>query len=338
MARSAICIDADTGLVYYEEEASIQRPPASMAKLILMLLIAEGLEQGAWTPTTPITASAHAQYMGGTQVFLKEGETHPLEKMMEAVAVASANDAAMAVAEGLWGSETAYLAAANHRAAQLGMTSTVFRSVHGLPPDRGEEPDQTTARDMALLARACVASETVMKWAGIHEFEFRPGKGVYKNTNRLLRRMDDCDGLKTGYIRLAGFCVTATACRDNMRLIAVVMGAPSNTERFRQAEELLERGFASAHRLRLAEKETYVGRAVPVTNSAISKVWVSVSDDLWVTVPDSAVSRVELVPVLPDSVAAPLAAGTPIGAMEAWLGGKLLAKVPLRLPRDLRVE
>jgi D-alanyl-D-alanine carboxypeptidase (penicillin-binding protein 5/6) len=215
--------------------------------------VAEGLESGGWVAETPIVVSALAQAMGGTQLYLEAGETWPLEELMQAIAVASANDAALAVAEGLWGSKADYLQAANERVRTLGMSDTVIRSVHGLPPDPGELPDETTARDMATLARACVQNKRILTWSKIQSLQLRPEGNEFHNTNKLLGRVEGCDGLKTGYIRAAGYCITATAERDGVRLVCVVMGAERLQERFDRAAELLEAGFA---RTRRTEEDT----------------------------------------------------------------------------------
>ncbi len=237
---STICIDAATGKVLSSGNATVVRPPASMVKMMLFLLVTEGVEAREWSWEDPITASRHAEHMGGSQVFLRAGETYPLEHLMQAVAVASANDAAMAIAEGLWGNEDDYLEAVNARVASLGMVDTRFNSVHGLPPDDGVAPDRTTARDMALLARACVRHSKVLDWTQVREFSFRHGDATEYNTNKLLWRVPECDGLKTGYIRASGYCVTATAERNGRRVIAVVMGHESFNGRFRAAQEMLE--------------------------------------------------------------------------------------------------
>lgn len=251
---STICVDASNGAVLSEQNADQQRAPASMVKMIQLLLVAEGLKTGRWTLETPIPISEHAQRMGGTQVFLTKGQTWPLGQLMNAVAVASANDAAMAVAEGLWGSEQAYLEAANLRANELGMSNTIFYSVHGLPPDKGKAGDLTTSRDMAILARHCAQQAQIMEWVGQKEFRFRPGDAVIYNTNKLLWRMENCDGIKTGYTRASGFCVAATAKRDGIRLICVVMGSPSKYGRFNLAKELMEKGFAELRRMQAASE------------------------------------------------------------------------------------
>ncbi len=245
-ALSSICVDAATGAVVSEHNADQARPPASMIKLVMMLLVAEGVDRGAWALERPITATAHAQQMGGTQVYVEAGDVFELGHLMKAVAVASANDAAMAVAEGLWGSEATYLETANARAMSLGMKNSDFHSVHGLPPSKGELPDKTTAREMAILARACLTHAQIREWVSMKEFQFRPEDTIHYNTNKLLWRMENCDGLKTGYIRAAGYCVTATAERGGRRMIAVVMGHPNGNRRFKLAEELIDAGFGPA--------------------------------------------------------------------------------------------
>lgn len=246
---STICIDAATGKVLSSGNAAEVRPPASMVKMMLFLLVSEGVEAGEWSWEDPITASRHAEHMGGSQVYLRTGETYPLEHLMQAVAVASANDAAMAIAEGLWGSEDEYLERVNTRAASLGMVDTHFYSVHGLPPDKGTPFDRTTARDMALLARAVVRHSEVLNWTHVREFSFRSGQATEYSTNKLLWRIPECDGLKTGYIKAAGYCVTATAERDGRRVIAVVMGHDSFNGRFRLAQQLIEDGLRTTEQV-----------------------------------------------------------------------------------------
>ena len=262
---SAVCVEAGTGRVLHETHGALVRPPASMLKMMLMLLVAEGIEAERWRGDTVISVSARAAAMGGTQVFLSEGETRTLEELMQATAVASANDAAMAVGEGLWGGEAAYLRAANERAQRLGMRDTVLRSIHGLPPDPGELPDETTARDMATLARACVKMPRILAWTSRKSIRFRPGAAEVYNTNKLLWRLEGCDGLKTGYIRAAGFCLTATAERSGVRLVCVVMGAPSYRDRYNVASALLEAGFA---RIRRAVEQSPPGPAGIPSSSA----------------------------------------------------------------------
>ncbi|NIA16363.1 MAG: hypothetical protein GWP08_20070 [Nitrospiraceae bacterium] len=332
---SAICIEASSGLLLAEENADAVRPPASMIKLMQMLLVSEGLEEKRWTLETPISVTEKAQRMGGTQVYLERGEVWPLGKLMDAVAVASANDAAMAVAEGLWGSEDAYKKRMNERAAELGMSRSVFNSVHGLPPDKGEAPDKTTARDMARLAKACVRHPRILEWTRQKELQFRPEEAVKYNTNKMLWRFDDCDGLKTGFIRSAGFCVTATAEREGIRLISVVMGGESSTTRFAKAEELLEDGFAQVCRVRLVEKGETVGEAIPVDNCEVESVRLMAGRDLWTVVKETELDKLAVLPSLPAVITPPITKGTPLGEARVQLAGKTLASVPLQTPVSL---
>lgn len=333
---SAFSMEAETGLVLLEHNADAIRPPASMIKIMLMLLVAEGLERGDWTLQTPIEASRHAQRMGGTQVFLLKGEVYPLEKLMKAVAVVSANDAAMAVAEGLWGSEAAYLARMNERAGELGMASSEFHSVHGLPPDRGEEPDRTTARDMAMLAQACVRYAQILEWTSIVSFELRPREGKKYTTNTLMRKMPECDGLKTGYIRAAKFCIAATAEREGLRIISVVMGHNDKRARFDLAERLLLEGLEDVRKERVVIRGVTSAPTVRVANSETKAIALEFSDDVWVTVRRSDWDRISVVMEHPEEVRAPMEAKTKVGMVRVELDGDVLSQTSLLLPVALK--
>ena len=333
---SAFSMEAETGLVLFEHNADAVRPPASMIKIMQMLLVAEGLERGDWTLDTPIEASRHAQRMGGTQVFLYQGEVHSLDALMTAVAVASANDAAMAVAEGLWGSEEAYLARTNERARELGMTRSEFHSVHGLPPDRGEKPDQTTARDMAILAQACVKFPQILTWTSTVDFEFRPGEGRKYTTNTLMRRMPECDGLKTGYIRSARFCITATAERNGVRIISVVMGHSDKRERFDLAERLLREGLDGVRKDRVVIRGVTPAPEIRVANSETSTATLEFSEDVWVTALRSDWDRLSVVLDLPEELRAPMEANTEVGEVRVELDGRVLSQAPIFLPVEIK--
>ena len=333
---SAFSMEAETGLVLFEHNADAIRPPASVIKIMLMLLVAEGLERGDWTLQTPIEASRHAQRMGGTQVFLHKGEVHPLEALMKAVAVVSANDAAMAVAEGLWGSEEAYLEKMNERAGELGMASSEFHSVHGLPPDRGEEPDRTTARDMAMLAQTCVRYAQILEWTSTVSFELRPREGKKYTTNDLMRRMSECDGLKTGYIRAAKFCIAATAERGGLRVISVVMGHNDKRARFDLAERLLLEGLEDVRKARVVIRGVTPTPTVRVANSETKVIALEFSDDVWVTARRSDWDRISVVLDHPEEVRAPMEAKTKVGEVRVELDGEVLSQTSLFLPVALK--
>lgn len=332
---SVICVEAETGLVIHEENADIVRPPASMVKLMQLLLLDDGIAAGSFTLDAPIAVSENAKSMGGTQVFLKAGETRPLREMIPAVTVASANDAAEAICESLWGGLPAYLQAMNERAAVLGMAHSVFHSAHGLPPARGQESDMTTARDMAQLARDCCRRPRILEWTSLRELVFRPKEAARRSTNRLLGRLPGCDGLKTGYTRAAGFCIAATAKRNDIRLICVVMGAPSNRARFDLAAQRLEKSFAAVQRVRMVQGGAYVTPPVMVVNGEERAVRMAAQDDLWVTVKTEDVPRLETVTDCPERVQAPLAGQKPVGEVRVQLGSVILARTPLVTPYEL---
>jgi serine-type D-Ala-D-Ala carboxypeptidase (penicillin-binding protein 5/6) len=335
--ESFICIEAETGMVIVEHNADLVRPPASVVKLMIMLLVSEGLDAGAWTLDTPITTSKLAASMGGTQMFLKAGDVHTLAQIMNGIAVASANDAAMAVAENLWGSKEACLERMNARAAELGMINTVYYGVHGLPPDRGGQFDQTTARDVAVLARECVQSPYIMHWTGQKEVALRAGEAARANTNKLLWRMDDCDGLKTGFIRAAKFCIAATAERGGLRLISVVLGHPDKYGRFNLAGQLLEEGFEQICKVKAASQGETVTARTTVRDAATSldAISVMISSDLYVIVNKAEVDQLELVHEVPAELVAPIQRGDELGALVVQLSGVPLGQIPLLALTDI---
>lgn len=333
---STICVDAQTGIVISESNADIARPPASMIKLMLMLMVVEGVDAGKWTLETPITVTERAQGMGGTQILVKAGDVWPLEHLMQGVAVASANDGAMAVAEGLWGSEAEYLKAANLRAAELGMTKTRLNGVHGLPPDKGEDFDQSSARDMATLARHCVTHPKIMEWSNLRSYQLRPESAAHASTNKLLFRMKDCDGLKTGFIRAAGFCITATASRGGNRLISVVMGHPNKYERFNEAERLLEEGFSKFVSFDLLGAGHVVDTAVPAPDCIAKQIKLVTGAPLHVRMLVQDGSKLKYSAVLPEQIVPPVQSGTVVGTLIVRIDGTKIGETSLVIPNDLK--
>lgn len=330
---SYYCVVADSGLVVSELDPSASRVPASMIKMMLMLLVSEGLENGSWTLDTPIKASRKAHRLGGSQVYLKTGETFTLSNYMHAVSILSANDAALAVAEGLWGSEEAYLEVANQRATELGMLSTTIRSPHGLTG--GADGDITTAQDMTILARNCVSKPVVMSWVGHETFAFRKNGRERRSTNRLQFAMADCDGLKTGYTRAAGWCFTATAEREGVRLIAVVMGCSNVRERFNAAERVLEDGFTRMRRVRLLTAGQQVDPAIPVENARDDRVRLAVTQPIFAIVDTESEGSVRYLAELPDVLRAPMDAGEIVGTLKVQVGDLTLGTSPLAVPHKL---
>jgi len=245
----AVVIDAADGAVLVEDGADNKAYPASVVKLMDLLLVLESIESGALKLTDAVTVSAEVSKMGGSQVYLKENETIAVDDLVYALIVQSANDAAAALAERVAGTRTAFVERMNRRAAELGMASTQFHSVHGLPPGAGQQPDVSTPRDIALLCRELLKHPDCLRYTATREKTFRPDAKepfIMRTHNHLLAGCEGCDGFKTGYFRAAGYSIAATAQRNGVRLIAVVMGGTTRPTRDSAAQDLLARGFAKA--------------------------------------------------------------------------------------------
>ena len=239
----AIVIDADSGDVLYADQAERPAYPASVVKLMAFLIVIEEIEVGRLKLTDEVTVTAEASRMGGSQVYLAENEVFTVEDLLYALMIQSANDAAVALAIHIAGSKDEFVDLMNSRAAALGMKSTHYTSPHGLPPSRGQAPDVTTAQDVAILARRVVTHSEALRYTSTHVRELRDGKFIMRSHNKLLDMVEGCDGLKTGYYWKAGFSVAATAERDGVRVIAVVLGSESSKMRDLKTAELLGRGF-----------------------------------------------------------------------------------------------
>jgi len=242
----AIVIDAATGKVLFEDDADGKGYPASITKLMVLLVILDAVEAHRLTLDEPVTVTAKASKIGGSQVYLKDNEVFPVDELLYALVVQSANDAATALAIHYAGGKAAFVELMNRRAQEIGMRDTVFRSVHGLPPGRGQLPDISTPRDIAKLCRELLKKPGALKYTSTRRRLFRAGTAqpfIMTNHNRLLRNTKGCDGLKTGYFRAAGFSIAATASRKHQRAIAVVFGALSGKVRDAKAKEMLTRGL-----------------------------------------------------------------------------------------------
>ncbi len=248
--RGAIVMNADTGEVLFEDHADRVGYPASMVKLMSLLLVVEALEREDVSLSQQVKITRETEEIGGRQVWLATGESFALEELLYAMMIHSANDAATAVAIHMAGSKEAWAGRMTARARQLGMTRTSIHNVHGLPPGRDQKPDVSTARDMALLAREAAGHDRVFPFTSTRSRPFREGSQTVTlaTPNPLLASVEGCDGFKTGYFRAAGFSIIATARRADTRIIAVVLGARSQTTRNRKAAELLELGFRNAAR------------------------------------------------------------------------------------------
>ncbi len=332
----ACVMEPTTGTVIFEKNDHQPWPTASLAKMMLMLIVAEKLDDGSLKLGDQITTSVKAAKMGGSQVYLKQGETFSLDDMMKAVVVHSANDASVAVAEYIAGSTEAFVAMMNQQAAKLGMRDTHYYSVHGLPPGRGQKADVASAYDQALLARALLKYPQILKWSSIDTAPFRNGTFVLRNTNHLVRTFQGCDGIKTGFYDKAGFNVVATAKRGNLRLLAVVLGTPHKLTNFKEAAEMMAAGFAQYEMRPVADKGSSAPGAVAVSGGAAASIRPVFAADAAVFVRrDEAAKAVELDYNLPPTVAAPVTAGQQIGTALVMRNGKAVQTVALIAPQNV---
>ena len=243
----AIVIEAGSGQVLFEDQADAQGYPASMLKLMDLLVVLEMVQYGRLSLQDTVTVSARASKVGGSQVWLAENEVFTVDELLYALMVQSANDAALALAEKVAGTPEGFVELMNRRARTLGMTNTVFHSVHGLPPGAGQQHDVTTPRDFARLCREVLRHPEALRYTSTRERPFRanvPGKAVVMRThNHLLGAVEGCDGLKTGYFSDAGYSLAATASRNGQRVVAVVLGSTTWKVRDAKATELIAKGF-----------------------------------------------------------------------------------------------
>ena len=311
-AKSA-ALYAANGQELYVSNADEKLQPASVTKIMTMLLAMEALERGEVTLDTMITGSEHACSMGGTQIWLEPGEQLTLDEMLKAIAVGSANDCAVAVAEHLAGTEAAFVERMNARARELGCTGTTFINANGL--DGEGERTLTTARDLALISCELLRHPKILDYTGIWMDSIRGGKFALANTNKMLRSYKGLTGLKTGYIREAGFCISASAEREGLSLVAVVMAAPTKEDRMADAAALLNYGFANF------TAWTPLGCADTVA--------LRMEGDSVCVLEKSAVSTVEAERRVPESLTAPVEEGQQVGELIVRNGGETLLTVPL---------
>jgi len=327
-------IDSDGGTVLAEKDAHRRWPPASMTKMMTVLLAMERVRGGTLKLDEPVRASAWASRIGGSQVYLREGEAFSLGQMLEAIMIASANDAAVAVAEHVAGSTAAFVELMNARAKALGLTETVYQSVHGLPPARGQTADLTSAHDLAVVARELMRFPEVMRWAGSPSAGFRDGTLQMANTNHLVRTYPGATGLKTGYYREAGFSVTATASRKDLNLIAVVLGLPTKGECFTETARLMNETFASYRMVSPVKRGGAVGE-VPVAGTAGDAVKGVALQDIRLLVKGAEEQSLVVEPRLPRVVQPPVRRGQSLGDVVVRRGDQEIGRVAVIADRDV---
>ena len=329
-APSAILMEANTGKVLYEKNADEQRACASITKVMTLLLVMEALDDGRISLTDMVSASEHAASMGGSDIWLKPGESMSVDDLLKATVIASANDAAVALAEYVAGSEEAFLEQMNQRAKELGMTNTVFKNCNGLD----EDGHVTTARDVAIMSRELIKHKKIFDYSQTWIDYLRDGQTQLVNTNKLLKSYSGITGLKTGTTGKAGSCITATAERDGVSLIAVVLGCSNTKDRFSSAASLLDQGFANwSVTVPTIPQESLT--AIPVENGMMDSVEVEAAVKEGVVIPKGKTEQVTCKVVLEESVMAPIKKGQKVGKVVCSLDEEVLAEYPVTAKSDI---
>ena len=332
-APSAILMDAATGTVLYEKNADERREPASVTKVMTLLLVMEALDAGQIGWEDQVTASAHAAGKGGSQIYLEEGERLSMDEMLKSVVVSSANDCATALAEHVAGSETAFVARMNERAAELGMTNTHFVNCTGLDDEPEAREHLTTARDVAIMSRELLKHEAIRRYTTIWMDSVRGGAFGLSNTNKLVRFYEGTTGLKTGYTSRAGHCLAASAQRNGLELIAVILGGDSSTHRFEDAKALLNWGFANYALVDPAEG--VAPEPIPVTLGTAETVTPVPAETGPLLLEKAQAAGVRREVALDEGVEAPVEAGQRLGVLRLTAGTGLLAEIPLVAPEAI---
>ena len=316
-APSAVLMEASTGKIVYEKNSHEQRPCASVTKVMTLLLVFEAIDRGKLSLEDTITASEHAASMGGSDIWLENGETMSADDMKKATVVASANDAAVALAEHLSGSEDAFVEQMNNRAKELGMNDTVFKNCNGLD----EEGHVTSANDVAIMSRELTKHEKIFDYTSIWLDNLRDGKTQIVNTNKLLKTYNGITGLKTGTTDDAGCCMSATATRGDVSLISVVLGCESGKQRFADAAALLDYGFAN-----IAVKELKIPEEMPqsldVVGGMEKTVDLQCDVDSNVVVDKSADADIKTELDLPENLEAPVEENQVVGSLKFTVNGE----------------
>ena len=324
-APSALLMEKQTGTVLFAKDEHTPREPASVTKVMTLLLTMEAVDSGALSYDDAVTGSAHAASMGGSQIWLKEGEQMRVEDLIKAVCVVSGNDAAVALGEHLAGSEEAFVARMNERAKELGMNDTHFVNCTGLPA----EGHVTSAYDIALMSRELILHHPdIRRFTTIWMDSLRDGQSMLVNTNKLVRFYPGATGLKTGSTSTAKYCISATAEKDGMELIAVILGGSTSDKRFADAKALLNYGFAS-YSLVTAAPESPLP-AVPVTLGTQKTVQTVLTPDNALLLEKNRAGGLTQSLALPETLEAPIEAGEPLGTLDIFdAGGTAVASLPL---------
>ncbi len=333
-SKSAVLMDASSGQILYEKNSHDKLPPASVTKVMTMLLIAEALENGKIKLEDTVQISENAASMGGSQIFLEPGEVQKVDNLIKGIAVASANDACVAMAEYIGGSVEVFVGLMNERAKELGMKDTNFVNTNGLPV----ENHYTTAHDIAIMSRELLKHDSVSKYLTIWMDQVVVGKKQatigLANTNKLVKHYQGATGVKTGFTQEAKYCLSASAKKGETHLISVTLGAETSKDRFKDASSLLDFGFANYESVKLYSRGDKITE-IKLDKARQDNIELVVKEDVSVLIKKGGNKEFDKKIKVSDSLELPLKAGTTLGNIEVYQGSKLVGKVELINTKDI---
>ena len=331
-AKSALLMEPVSGTILYEKNIDEKFAPASVTKIMTMLLAIEAVDSGKITLQDKITCSENAKKMGGSTMLLDTGEVRTVEEILKGIAIASGNDAAVAMAEYLGGTEEAFIGMMNKRAQELGMTNTTFKNCNGLPQDG----HLSTARDISIMSMELLKHKTILKYTGTYMETISEGRKSpieLVNHNKLVRFFNGCDGLKTGYTEEAKYCISATAVHDGVRMLSVIMGAPTYKVRNRDASMLMNYGFSKFEGKKIFDKDAEIEKIYLGKNT--DRFFIAkAQDDLIIVVPRGTEGE-PFNKIVLDDLKDSYSMGEKIGVCEVYLGDRKVGEVALYSDRDI---
>ncbi len=330
-AKSYILMEVNTGEILYESDSHLKLPPASITKVMALLLVVEAIESGQLTLGTMLTASPHACSMGGSQIWLEPNEQMSVHDLLKASVIGSANDATVVLGEALAGSEEGFVAMMNERAGQLGLTDTNFVNCTGLDADG----HLTSAHDIAVMSKELIKHDIIKQYSTVWMDSLRNGESELVNTNKLVRYYEGCTGLKTGTTSGAGCCLSATAERQDLELVAVVMGCSTSNDRFNSARKLLDYGFANYTFITVrADKEKLVD--IPVKGGVSDFVTPISERNASFLVEKSKAKSLTVQTELPETLKAPISAGQQVGVARVFVDGVEVGTVKITSKESIK--
>ena len=323
-AKSSILMEYNTGKILYEENCDEKLPPASITKIMSLILVFEAIDEGKLSLDTKVTASETAAALGGSQIWLEPGEIMTVDELLRAVVIASANDATVALAEAVAGSEESFVSMMNEKAKQLGMNNTHFINSYGLDA----EGHLTTAHDIALMSAELISHDIIRNYSTVAMDSLRGGESELVNTNKLIRYYKGCFGLKTGTTSGAGSCLSATAERDGLTLIAVVLGSPTSKDRFAGAQKLLDFGFANYSFVDYIA-DTSELKNIPVKGGTVREIVTEVNEKFPLLLKKGQQGNITQKVSITEQLTAPVSRGDTVGYVHVYNGEEELGAIPI---------